>query len=149
MHTVSAVRSWFFRVLLGEVWRGGMGRVVLAVGLGASALGRASEERTSARCSMHHPQFIWQGVHLPPGFRFISTDEGLAGSCRLRMRIKERSTAAPPSSQHPRGPRVGGPHRYPPKDSAQPKSRSNTQSIRHPAPRSLVCLLLLLPLSSL
>lgn len=67
MHTVSAVRSWFFRVLLGEVWRGGMGRVVLAVGLGASALGRASEERTSARCSMHHPQFIWQGVHLPPG----------------------------------------------------------------------------------
>lgn len=95
------------------------------------------------------PNLSGRGFTSPLGFRFISTDEGLAGSCRLRMRIKERSTAAPPSSQHPRGPRVGGPHRYPPRDSAQPKSRSNTQSVRHPAPRSLVCLLLLLPLSSL
>lgn len=40
-----------------------------------------------------HPKFTWQWANTPLGLWFIPTDEGLAGSCRLRMRMKERSVA--------------------------------------------------------
>lgn len=149
MRAVSATRSWFFRVLLGEVWRGGMGRLALAVGLGASALGRASGECKSARCSMHHPKFIWQRAYLPPGLRFIYTDEGLAGLCRLRL--SERSTAAGNTAvlTIPTWPTSGGAPPLPPPGMQHSQSHVATckaSGIRH---RGLfVCLLLLLPLSS-
>lgn len=100
----------------------------------------------SAKSSLHPPQFTWQWACTPLGLWFIHTDEGLAGLCRLRMRMKERAMAVGSTATLTRlrwsleG--LEGHH-------CPPGMQHSQSHPKHPASSSaLICLLLSLPFLS-
>lgn len=99
MHVVSAMRSWFFGVLLGEVWRSGMGRLVVVVGWGASSWEEHQGNAGVLDAACITPSLSGSGRTFPLGLPFIYTDEGSSGLGRLRMRMREKVNS---SGQHRR-----------------------------------------------